>query len=105
MIEAIYRTKTKSNADATRMRTVVAIAKYLRGRTGVFSSGQRSWPLVNTPVLPRKYLAIATTVRMRVAPVLTSFSFYILLQSPITGVAVVAAALAFALLGLLVRIY
>ena len=53
-----------------RMRVVVLVAKYLRGKPSVFTSGQLCWPLVNTlvsrPVLPRKYLAIAMAVRMRV---------------------------------------
>ena len=40
-------------------------------------------------LLARIYLPIANLVRMRVAPVITTFSFYILLQSLITGIAVV----------------
>ena len=41
MIEAIYRMKMRENAGATHMHTEVAIAKYLHGKTGVFSSGWR----------------------------------------------------------------
>ena len=48
-------------------------------------------------ILARIYLAIANLVRMRVALVITMFSLYILLQSIITGIAVVAGALGFVL--------
>ena len=67
--------------------------------------GSASQPLENTPVFPRKYLAIATSVRMRVAPAF-SHVFILYIATIIRFLALLSLLAAFDLrLGFLVRIF